>query len=312
MLAARVKGTEKMVTIRVPATSANLGPGFDVVGMALNIYNTVEMAPEPSGATVVDVTGEGASLLCKSGSKLLVEAARKVFAAAGAGQPGLLIRQHNRIPLFRGMGSSAAAIAGGMAAANALLPEPLAAKKILQLATEMEGHPDNVAPALFGGFVASCAVDGDIHYACIESPAALKLAVAVPAFTLPTKKSRQALPQMVPMADAVFNIGQVALLVAALCRGDLAALSHAMNDRLHQQYRSALIPGLDNVFSAAQSAGALATVLSGAGPAVISFVSGNEAIVGAAMHRAFAACGVRCRIILTSVGKTGALNSNVS
>lgn len=301
-----------MVIIRVPATSANLGPGFDVVGMALNLYNTVEMAPEPSGATVVEVTGEGADILLRSGSKLMVDAARRVFSAAGARQTGLLIRQHNRIPLFRGMGSSAAAIVGGMAAANELLPEPLPVKKILQLATEMEGHPDNVAPALFGGFVASCAVDGEVHYACMESPAALKLVVAVPSFTLPTKKSRQALPRMVPLADAVFNIGQVALLVAALCRGDLTALSHAMNDRLHQPYRSALIPGLEKVFSAAQSAGALATVLSGAGPAVISLVSENEAAVGAAMHRAFAACGVRCRIILTSVGKTGALNSKIS
>lgn len=301
-----------MVIIRVPATSANLGPGFDVVGMALNLYNTVEMAPEPSGATVVEVTGEGADILLKSGSKLMVDAARRVFTAAGARQTGLLIRQHNRIPLFRGMGSSAAAIVGGMAAANELLPEPLPVKKILQLATEMEGHPDNVAPALFGGFVASCAVDGEVHYACMESPVALKLVVAVPAFTLPTKKSRQALPRMVPLADAVFNIGQVALLVAALCRGDLAALSYAMNDRLHQPYRSALIPGLEKVFSAAQSAGALATVLSGAGPAVVSLVSENEAAVGAAMHRAFAACGVRCRIILTSVGKTGALNSKIS
>lgn len=301
-----------MVTIRVPATSANLGPGFDVVGVALNIYNTVEMKSEPSGSTTVEVSGEGETLLRKSGSKLMVDAARRVFDVAGAKQPGLQIRQHNRIPLFRGMGSSATAIAGGMAAANALLPEPLPAKKILQLATEMEGHPDNVAPALFGGFVVACAVGGEVHYACMESPFGLKLVLAVPAFTLPTKKSRQVLPQQVPLADAVFNLGQVALLVAALCRGDLASLSHAMDDRLHQPYRCALVPGLDKVFSAAQEAGALATVLSGAGPAVISFVSGNEAAVGAAMHRAFAVCGVRCRIILTSVGKTGALNSTAS
>lgn len=298
-----------MVTIRVPATSANLGPGFDVVGVALDIYNTVEMAPDPSGATVVDVTGEGAGFLRKTGAKLLVDAAKRVFEEAGLKQPGLRIRQHNCIPLFRGMGSSAAAIAGGMAAANALLPEPLPPQAILRLATEMEGHPDNVAPALFGGFVAACSVNNNVHFARIEPPPALRLVVAVPAFTLPTKESRQALPRQVSLEDAVFNLGQVALLVAALCRGDLNALAYTMNDRLHQSYRSLLVPGLEDVFAAARSAGALATVLSGAGPAVISFACGHEEAVGEAMRQAFAANDITCRIIQARVGNAGALGT---
>jgi homoserine kinase len=297
-----------MVTVNVPATSANLGPGFDVLGLALDMYNTVEMAPDPSGATVVEVTGEGAGILKKTGSRLIIDAAHKVFKTAQVKQTGLYIRQYNRIPLFRGMGSSAAAIVGGMAAANALLPEPLAPETILQLAADMEGHPDNVAPALFGGFVAACRTNGFYRSVCIQAPETLRLAVAVPGFALPTKRSREALPKQVPLEDAVFNIGQVALLIASLCQGEPEGLAHAMGDRLHQPYRRALIPGLDEVFDAARNAGALATVLSGAGPAVLSFVLANEDVVGEAMRQAFESCGVKCRIILTKVSNKGALN----
>jgi homoserine kinase len=299
-----------MVTIRVPATSANLGPGFDVLGMALNIYNTVEMAPDPTGATTVITKGEGEKILAKTGSKLIVDAARRVFDVAGFTPEGLMIRQHNLIPLFRGMGSSAAAIAGGMAAANLLLPQPLSDDSILQLAAEMEGHPDNVAPALLGGFVASCFDRGKLRYIRIEPPAALRLVIAVPSFALPTNKSRAALPKQVPLSDAVYNIGQATLLVAALCQGDLSGLAFAMGDRLHQPYRQALIPGLDDVFASAQGAGAIATVLSGAGPAVISFVDVDidDVAVGEAMRQAFAMYEIRCRIILTGVGISGALN----
>ena len=215
---------KKTVRIQVPATSANLGPGFDVLGMALGIYNTVELAVDPGGETIVEVTGEGAKLLSRTGSSLIVDAARSVFVRAGVEVGGFRISQHNRIPLFRGMGGSAAAIVGGMAAANALLAKPLPTQEILRLATEMEGHPDNVAPALFGGFVASCQSGGDVRYIRIDPPPSLNVVILVPAFTLPTKKSREMLPQQVPLADVVFNIGHTALLVAALCTGDLKQL----------------------------------------------------------------------------------------
>lgn len=295
--------------IQVPATTANLGPGFDVLGMALGIYNTVEITMDSGGETVVDVTGEGAKLLSTTGSTLIVAAARSVFTRAGVEAAGFRISQHNRIPLFRGMGGSAAAIVGGMAAANALLTKPLPALEILRLATEMEGHPDNVAPALFGGFVASCQSGKEVRYIRIDPPPSLNVVILVPAFTLPTKKSREMLPPQVSLSDAVFNIGHTALLVAALCTGDVKQLSFAMEDRLHQRYRSALVPGLDDVITAARNAGALAAVLSGAGPAVVAFVTGNGDGVGEAMQQAFLTHGVKSRVILTSIGRRGALHS---
>ena len=299
------------VKIQVPATSANLGPGFDVLGMALDIYNSVEMSLEPSGSMVVESTGEGSRFLAKNGSKMLVDAAQKVFAAAEFNPGGLRIQQHNRIPLFRGMGSSAAAIVGGMVAANALLPKPLPAQTLLCLAAEMEGHPDNVAPALFGGLVVASQSGGGVQHVRIEPPAHLRLVVAVPAFTLPTKKSRSLIPRQVPLGDAVFNLGQVALLVSALSSGDINMLKYAMEDRLHQPYRMALIPGLDDVFAAARDSGALASTLSGAGPAVVSFVTNNGEgeLVGEMMRQAFGDHGIDCRIIETSIGRRGALDS---
>jgi homoserine kinase len=300
---------EKKVKIQVPATTANLGPGFDVLGMALGIYNTVEMELDRSGATVTEVSGEGARLLARTGSKLLLDAARRVFERAGVEMDGICIRQHNRIPLCSGMGSSAAAIAGGMAAANALLDQPLADQEILHLAAEMEGHPDNVAPALFGGFVAACRAGDTVRHIRIEPPPELNVVVIVPSFTLPTKKSRSLLPKEVPLDDAVFNIGHTAVLVAALCTGDMEKLSWAMDDRLHQPYRASLIPGLDDVVLAARQEGALAAVLSGAGPAVIALTNKNEYTIGEAMRHAFAKHDVTGRVILTGIGRRGALDS---
>ncbi|MDW7650745.1 MAG: homoserine kinase [Bacillota bacterium] len=300
---------KQKVKIQVPATTANLGPGFDVLGMALGIYNTVEMTLDNSSFAAAEVTGEGAGLLSRTGSKLIMDAARAVFDAAGRPTDGIHIRQHNRIPLFRGMGSSAAAIAGGMAAANALLPQPLPPEEILQLATRLEGHPDNVAPALFGGFVAVCRNGDQVRHIRIEPPPGLNVVVLVPAFTLPTKKSRSLLPAQVPLEDAVFNVGHASVLVAALCTGDLELLSFSMEDRLHQTYRSALVPGLAEVVAAAKKEGALAAALSGAGPAVVAFTTENDDAIGEAMRHAFLQHDVTSRVILTGIGRRGALDS---
>jgi homoserine kinase len=286
-----------------------MGPGFDVLGLALDIYNTVEMAVLPDEGLVIEATGEGAKLLHRTGSRLLVDAAMRVFSASGIDPPGLFIRQHTRIPVFSGLGSSAAAIVGGMVAANSLLAEPLPPDKLLDLAAEMEGHPDNVAPALFGGLVAACRTDDGVKHVRIQPPASLLVVVVAPDFQLPTKRSRDALPATVSFEDAVFNLGRTALLIAAMFSGDANQLSWAMEDRLHQPYRSKLVPGLEDVIAAAKDAGALATVLSGAGPAVISFMTGNRKAVGQAMKEGFLRHGVTSRIMEAAVSGRGALSS---
>lgn len=298
---------EQAVRVAVPATTANLGPGLDVLGMALDLYNNLELRLPAQAGTQVEATGEGAQILSRSGSRLLVDAVRLVFARAGFFPPGLHIRQHNVIPLFRGLGSSAAAVAGGVAAANALLPEPLPAEELLRIAVRLEGHPDNVTPALFGGFTAACQWQGKVKQIRVEPPDDLRLVVAVPAFALPTHKSRGMLPKRVELSDAVFNMGRVALWVAAMQNGDLDLLVWAAEDRMHQTHRGALVPGLADVIREAKLAGAKAAALSGAGPSVVAFAVGDTGGIGEAMEAAFLSHGVESRILIMAPGRKGAL-----
>lgn len=298
---------EQAIRVAVPATTANLGPGLDVLGMALDLYNTVEIRLPAEAGTQVEASGEGAQILSRSGSRLLVDAVRLVFARAGFFPRGLYIRQHNVIPLFRGLGSSAAAVAGGVAAANALLPQPLPDEELLRIAVRLEGHPDNVTPALFGGFTAACQWQGKVKQIRVEPPDGLRLVVAVPAFTLPTNKSRGMLPKRVELSDAVFNMGRVALWVAAMQNGDLDLLAWAAEDRVHQIHRGALVPGLSEVIREAKHAGAKAAALSGAGPSVVAFAAGDTGGIGEAMQNTFLSHGVESRIIITGPGRKGAL-----
>ncbi len=296
-----------MIRVRVPATAANLGPGFDAVGLALRLHNRLELwdAPEP----VVDVAGEGDDTLPRDPSHLAYRAAAAVVKRAGRAlgrrQPAAFgIRQRNQIPLARGLGSSAAAIVGGAVAANELLGGPLDQQALLDLAAELEGHPDNVAPALLGGLVV-CAGTPDGVRALRVAPPPLPLVAAIPDFRVSTAEARRLLPQRVPFADAAFNVGRAALLVAALREGRLDLLDAATEDRLHQPYRATLVPGLTDVFAAARDAGADGVVLSGSGPTVLAF--GNAPGIAPAMVEAFWRAGVRCRTLAVQVDTDGAV-----
>ncbi len=268
------------VRVRVPASSANLGPGFDCLGLALNLYNTLEAR---EGDRLVIVTeGDGAQYIPSDESNLTYQAMRRVYDEAGRKCPGLFIRQVNNIPLSRGLGSSAAAIVGGLVAANALLGGPMGSMELLRLATAIEGHPDNVAPCLLGGLTAAVA-DGDrVHCARALPDARFAFAAMVPNFDLSTKKARQALPESYSKADAVHNVGRAVLMFAALQQGLAGELREASQDRMHQPYRKGLIPGWDEVNAAAYEAGALAVCLSGAGPTVMAVYDRQE---GAFLHR---------------------------
>ncbi len=295
------------VRVRVPATSANLGPGFDCLGMALALYNHVEAEEVPAGLQVT-VEGEGTGELAAAAGNLVVTAAERLFAAVGRRPAGLRLRLRNGVPVARGLGSSAAAIVGGLVAANALLGVPLSAERLLDLAVELEGHPDNVTPALVGGVTVSCGT----AFVRFDPPPGLALAVIVPERPLPTAEARAALPRRIERADAVFNLQRACLLTAALREGRLDLLPAALDDRLHQPYRAALLPGLAEALERARRERALlGACLSGSGSSVLVFLApGREADHTAAVERvaaAFRERGTACRTLFTAPCAQGAV-----
>lgn len=268
------------VKVRVPATSANLGPGFDCLGLALNLYNKLEAHEEEE--LRIDTEGEGAGILPGDASNLVYQAMKRAYEAAGRKCHGMFIRQVNAIPLSSGLGSSAAAIVGGLLAANALMGGPLDKQELLRIATQMEGHPDNVTPCLMGGLTASVVEDGEVYYTRTLPDARFGFAAMTSTLELSTKKARSVLPDAYPRADAVQNVGRAVLMYAALEQGLHSLIKTASRDRLHQPYRKALIPGWEDVNACAIDAGALAVYLSGAGPTVMAvYDCGDEGF----MHR---------------------------
>lgn len=298
-----------MVKVSVPATTANLGPGFDTLGMALEFYNTVEMEEREDGLTI-EIEGEGEDYLPRDDQNIVYRSAREVFAAVGYEPKGLWIKLINRIPVASGLGSSSAAIIGGLLAANKLTGGRLDEESILDLAIRIEGHPDNVTPAYLGGMTVSCVNDGRTNYIKTAFPPELRTVVAVPEFQLSTAEARRILPQEVSLKDAVYNVSRSSLLVAAILTGKFDLLSVAMDDKLHQPYRAKLIPGLDRVFEAGKNAGAKAVVISGAGPSIIAFATTDVEPIGRAMAEAFAQSGIKCRIIAAGICTEGAFISS--
>lgn len=259
----------KKIIVNVPASTANLGPGFDVLGMALNLYNTVVLEKMDSGCQIIEVKGEGEALLPRDSSNLAARAVSFLMQKAGCSNYGFKLSLDNQIPLMSGLGSSAAAIVGGLVAANALLGKPFSDGDVLQMAVEIEGHPDNVAAALLGGTVIVTKDEESYIYSRFVPQKGIKIAVVIPDFSISTNKARSVLPEMVPLQDAVYNLGRIALLVTALREGNWDLLKVALQDRLHQPYRCSLVPGLNEVFKAALDSGAYGAFLSGAGPTVI-------------------------------------------
>jgi homoserine kinase len=294
------------VRVRVPATSANVGPGFDVLGLALSLHNDFELAE----ADRIDVrlAGEGAATLPRDEASVVVRGARLVYQAAGRPFRGLAVRQVNRIPPGRGLGSSASAWLGGMLGADALLGGALGRDRVLDLAVGEEGHPDNLAAALHGGLTVACWADGTRAAVPLPVPAGLRFALLVPHQEASTAVARAALPATYPRPDAVYNVARVALLLAAWTRDRRDLLGAAMGDRLHQPYRArALFPWLDAVFGAARAAGALGVALSGAGPSVLAVAEGGAADAAAeAMRAALASAGHGGRALVLAADPAGA------
>ncbi|MDP8901996.1 MAG: homoserine kinase [Actinomycetota bacterium] len=293
-----------MISVRVPATSANLGPGYDAVGLALSLGMRISLdrARHPE----IEVSGTGEDLVPRGPEHPAYRAAR--FVAEVVGEPDVHFRlvQENDIPPTRGLGGSAAALVGGAVAANELFGGQIAAPDLLNIVCELDGHPDNAAPALLGGLVIGTLTPAGISAVRLE-PKDLAAAVAVPDFAVSTTAARRALPEHVPHRDAVFNVGRSGLLLGALATGEYGLLRVAMQDKLHQPYRAHLVPGLEGVIDTALTHGAHGACLSGSGPTVLAFTPRELApSVAAAMKKTFEARGTTARSWALEVDLMGA------
>jgi homoserine kinase len=292
-----------MISVDVPASTANLGPGYDCLGLALELRNELELRETDDGLQV-EIQGEGSHDLPADATNLTVQAAFAVFERLGERRRGLQFRCTNRIPLGSGLGSSAAAAAAGALAANALVSGGLSLEQIMGVVYKIEGHADNAAACLYGGLNAVATDQGGLTVRQLPT-ANLILAVAVPDVRLSTQAMRQALPSSVALKDAVFNLGHSVLLTEALRTGDLDLLAFASQDRLHQPYRLGYIPGYETAAEAARSAGAQAVALSGAGPGMVAF-GGEPSQVAEAMVGGFGRAGISARSWVLPIAPQGA------
>lgn len=292
------------VTIRVPATSANLGPGFDCLGIALELFNLVTL--ERADRFQLTLAGEGTESLSKGMDNLVYKAVNTLYSAIGAEPPPLSLACRNDIPLSRGLGSSCAAVVAGLVAANELNGKPLPQETLLKLAGDMEGHLDNAAPALLGG----CQIvvkDGErVITSQVPLPMGLKAVLFIPDFPISTQKARQVLPKAVSRSDAVFNLGRVALLVNSLATGRLENLNIATKDRLHQTHRKVLFPQMDDLLQAALQAGALGAFLSGSGSTILALVQGDGTPIGEAIAHTAQQVGVSGKVMVCPISPCGA------
>lgn len=259
----------KTVTVSVPASSANLGPGFDVLGLSLNLRNTVSVTA--SERDTVTITGEGSQRLARGRHNLVVRSLERFYKHIGAARPALEVGMSNIVPLSRGLGSSSAAIVGGLWAANLYSGAGLSKEEVFPLAVELEGHPDNVAAALFGGLTIAYKTRTGHGALCVKPAERLRVILLIPSFKLSTAAARKALPASVSYQDAVFNISRCCLLVTLLTGNNDVESRLAFEDMLHQPYRAELIEGFNDILDECYAAGALGAALSGAGPTIIAF-----------------------------------------
>ncbi|WP_405373483.1 MULTISPECIES: homoserine kinase [unclassified Microbacterium] len=274
----------RSVTVRVPATSANLGPGFDTLGLALSVHDDLTVTELAGPGLEIEVTGEGAADVPTDASHLVVRSMAYAFEASGRPMPGIRLTAHNTIPHGRGMGSSGAAVVAGLLAAKGLLAGDveLGPETLLRWATELEGHPDNVAPALFGGLTIAWMDETGPQHKKLAVHRGVSPLVFVPEFTMSTSVARGLAPLQVTREDAVFNVSRSALLIAALTQSP-ELLMAATEDKLHQSYRAEAMPETDKLVRGLRAAG-YAAVVSGAGPSVLVLADGPGRRLDAVEH----------------------------
>lgn len=262
-----------MIKIRIPASTANLGSGFDSLGIALNLYNYVEMEPA-EGCFISSADG---SEIPTGEDNLIYSSAKKIFEKAKVPFTGLKIIEENNVPFARGLGSSSACIVGGVFGANEILGNPFTKDELLSLAAEIEGHPDNVSPALLGGFTANAMEENKVCYVKAEVPEKLFFAAFVPPFELKTADARAVMPKEISVKDAVYNLSRSALITASFLSGKFENLKTGSEDKIHQPFRLPLIPGGSEIIEKSYENGALAAYISGAGSTMMAiFDCGKE------------------------------------
>ena len=279
------------VTVRVPASTSNLGPGFDTLGIALKLHNQISIR-ETDEPEIERVDKQRNSVAATTMTR---EAAAAFFLRSHIKPHGAQVEIKGEVPISGGLGSSAIVRLGIVGALNELHHRPLADAAVLDLVTDLEHHPDNAAPALCGGFVVAARIAGTVRYRRFSVPATLKFVVCCPEYEVATEKTRLLLPKQVPLRDAVENLNRVALITAIFATGDYRLLSGLFDDKLHQPYRQKLIPMLDAVIAAGVEAGALAGWLSGSGPSILCITEQKESAVAEAMVAVYAKLGIRCQ-----------------
>ena len=284
---------KKLITFKIPATSANIGSGFDSVGLALNLYNEIHIYENYNSKKIeFEIFGEGENEISKK-DNMIYSAMKLVFKKLKSKpNKGYIIKCINRIPLSRGLGSSSAAIIGGLLCSNFILGNKLKIEKdILNMAVQIEGHPDNVAPAILGGIISGVVKkEENFKYIKIKPPKNLKAIVSIPDFYLSTEIARNILPKEITRKDAIFNISRAALLTSALFSNRLDLLEIATEDKIHQDYRAKFIPNLNQLFKETKKAGAYSVTISGAGSSILALAKDDKNIiekVSKAMHLSF-------------------------
>lgn len=294
-----------MIYVKVPASTANLGPGFDALGLALRLYLHVRVAKTISDFKVV-TKGHGAMSLPQGKENLIHQVVQQVAREKGRDLPNLLICVNNEIPLARGLGSSAAAIVAGILIADKLCALNLSEQEMLCYALRMEGHPDNITPSLVGGFVASCTSGDRVLYVKSRIPRKIKAVVVVPDFELSTAKARAVLPETFPRNDVIYNLQRVSVLVAALKEGKETVVSEAMRDLLHQPYRKNLVPGLEESLALQHTPGLLGIALSGAGPTILALATDHFKEIGEKIKANFREHSIASEALVVGIDNSGA------
>jgi homoserine kinase len=292
--------------IKIPSSTSNLGPGFDTLGLALNRY--LHLSAEEANGLTITVEGNGKDHIATDSTNLVYSAMTATAQKVGRTLPAVHLRIDNGVPAYGGLGGSGAAIAGGVFLADQLLNIGLSRDEMLNIAVEIEGHPDNVSAAIFGGLTINCFdAERKVHCTSVKIGPELSVIACSPHFQVQTKEARKILPQQVSLKDAVTNIENAASLVAAMMNGNYEALRYVTADRLHEQYRATLIPGYADVKKAALEAGALSFNISGAGPTVFAFALSHQQQIADAMVQAFARAGQKATAEIMSVENNGAV-----